>query len=51
MTSSINDSIRSEDPSQTVVAAEEQQLLEQLEARAPKTWARFTTMPMLFMMF
>jgi hypothetical protein len=36
-------------PGRTHLATEEQQLLWQLRQRAPKSWARLTTLPMVFM--
>jgi len=38
-------------PQRTHLASEEQQLLAQLDERAPKSWARFTTLPVMFIMF
>ena len=47
-----NDSVQSVDAgSQTFVATEEQQLLWQLRTKAPKSWARLTTLPMMFAIF
>jgi len=51
MASNINDSVRSEDTVHTAVGAEEQELLEQLQARAPQKKGWSVSLPMMFGIF
>ena len=51
MTSKINNAVRPEHTVRTVVATEEQQLLEQLQARAAKEEGSSIILPALFMLF
>jgi len=51
MASNINGTVRSEDTVHTAVGAEEQALLEQLQARAPQKKGCSLSLPAVFMVF
>jgi hypothetical protein len=51
MAHKINDPVRSEATVRAVVAAEEQELLEQLQAQAPQKKGGSLSLPALFLLF